>query len=161
MKIQPLHDQLLVRPRVISNTTRSGFLIPDVAKQSSPFRYGEVVAVGIGRTNAEGLTVPLQCKAGDCVAYAKGAGLEMPIETDTGEEVLVLLPEKFVLGIVTDLPMPTTITGVDGRLLAMMPTSRAMPDSAAKMREEAEIAVRAGFATDEEMGTDEPNGMTG
>ncbi len=160
MKLTPLYDQLIIRPRVNSPTTKSGFLIPDIARASHPFRYGEVLAVGGGRVNAEGATVPLQCQVGDVVCYAKGAGTEIPIEHESGEEVVLLLPERYVMAKVHDLPVQTLIAGVDGRLLAMMPTSRAMPDSAAKNREELEIAERAGFVDPTEH-EDQPNDHTG
>lgn len=160
MRIQPLYDNLVIRPRVNSPVTKSGFLIPDIARSSSPFRYGEVIETGTGRVNAEGKVVPLVCKAGDVVCYAKGAGTEIPLETEASSEVVLLLPERYVMGIVHDMPQQTLLTGLDGRLLTMQPTSRAMPDSAAKNREEIEIAERAGFAEPGEH-TDEPNGMTG
>ena len=161
MRITPLYDNLVIRPRVNSPVTKSGFLIPDIARSSSPFRYGEVIETGTGRVNAEGKVVPLVCKAGDVVCYARGAGTEIPLETETGEEVVLLLPERYVMGIVHDLPVQTVIQGLDGRLLAMTPSSRAMPDVAAKNREEAELAIRSGFVTAEELGEDEDNGMTG
>lgn len=161
MRIQPLHSNLIIRPRANSDVSRGGIAIPGIAKASYPFRFGEVLEVGTGRVNAEGKVIPLNVKAGDIVCYAKGAGTEIPLETDTSSEIVVLLGEQYVLGIVHDLPQQTLIQGLDGRLLAMAPTSRAMPDSAAKMREEAEIAVRSGFATEDEIGDDEPNGLTG
>ena len=161
MRIQPLYDNLVIRPRVNSPVTKSGFLIPDIARSSSPFRYGEVIETGTGRVNAEGKVVPLVCKPGDVVCYAKGAGTEIPLETENSEEVVLLLPERYVMGIVHDLPVQTVIQGLDGRLLAMTPSSRAMPDVAAKNREEAELAIRSGFSTPDEIGEDEDNGMTG
>ena len=161
MKITPLYDNLVIRPRTNSPVTKAGFLIPEIARQSHPFRYGEVIAAGTGRVNAEGKTVPLVCKAGDVVCYAKGAGTEIPVEDENSSEVVLLLPERYVMGIVHDLPQQTMIQGLDGRLMSMVPTSRAMPDSAAKNREELEIAHRAGFTTEDEMGDDEPNGFTG
>lgn len=159
MRIQPLHAQVLVRPHSSGSTTKGGLLIPHIAMNNAPYRYGDVVEVGCGRTNAEGRNVPLQVQNGQVVAYAKGVGLEVPIDSDGGEEILVLLDEKYILGIVHGLKRESMISGVDGRLLSMQPSSRAMPDSAAKNREDLERGERLGFgdgATD-----DEPNGMTG
>ncbi len=161
MRITPLYDNLVIRPRVNSPVTKSGFLIPDIAKASNPFKFGEVLEVGTGRVNAEGKVVPLVCKAGDVVCYAKGAGTEIPMEHENGEEVVLLLPERYVMGIVHDLPTQTVIQGIDGRLLSMMPSSRAMPDSAAKNREDLERAERSGFVDPTEHPPDEPNNMTG
>ncbi len=157
MRLEPLHENLIIRPRVNSDVSKGGLLIPDVAKQSEPYRFGECIAVGTGRVNAEGKNVPLVVKAGDVVAYAKGAGTEFPLDN----EVVLLLPERYVLAIAHDLPQETRISGTDGRLLSMMPSSRAMPDSAAKNREELELAARAGFVSPEDLGDDEDNGMTG
>jgi co-chaperonin GroES (HSP10) len=160
MRIQPLHAQLLVRPHAAGSTTKGGLLVPSIAMNNAPYRYGDVVEVGRGRINANGINIPLQVEAGQVIAYAKNAGLEVPIETDDGEEVLTLIDEKFVLGIVHGLERPSILTGIDGRLLMMQPSSRAMPDSAAKNREELERAERMGF-TDPTEHDDEPNGMTG
>ncbi len=160
MRIQPLHENIIVRPRANSSVTKSGFVIPEIAHGNSPFRYGECLDVGTGRVNAEGKTVPLAVKPGDVVCYAKGAGTEIPLETETSSEVVLLLPERYVMGIVHDMPQQTMLTGLDGRLLSMRPTSRAMPDSAARNREELEIAERAGFVDPTEH-TDDPNNMTG
>lgn len=161
MRIQPLHSNLIIRPRANSDVSRGGITIPGIAKASYPFRFGEVLDVGTGRVNAEGKVIPLNVKAGDIVCYAKNAGTEIPLETETSSEIVVLLGEQYVLGIVHDLPQQTLIQGLDGRLLAMTPSSRAMPDVAAKNREEAELAIRSGFVTAEELGEDEDNGMTG
>lgn len=155
MRLQPLHSNLIIRPRVNADTTDTGLLIPDIAKGNMPYRFGTVVDVGTGRVNAEGKTIPLVVKTGDVVAYAKGAGVEFPMDN----EVLLLLEEKYVLGIAHDLPVASLLTGIDGRLLKMAPLSRAMPDSAAKNREELERAERMGFS--DEVHTDEPNGFTG
>jgi len=132
VRIQPLADQLLIKPILSGDTTRTGLLIPSIARGNAPYRFGDVVEVGTGRVNAQGVTVPLVVKQGDVVAYAKGAGLELPIETDTGESMMLLLPERYVLGIVHDYRRPTSIEGLDGRLLEMTPQSSAKPDVAYK-----------------------------
>src|SRR5262245_13389821 len=128
MRIVPLHAQLLIRPVLQGDITRTGLLIPSIARGNAPYRFGDVVEAGPGRVNAQGTLVPLTCKPGDVVAYAKGAGLDIPIEIDDGEEMLVLLDERYVLGIVHDYRRPTSIMGADGRLLDMAPASRARPD---------------------------------
>jgi chaperonin GroES len=159
LRLEPLHRQVLIVPISRGDTSKGGLLIPDIAKNSSPFRYGDVVAVGTGTRDAAGHVVPCIVKVGDVVMYAKGAGIEVPIEDERGERMCVLMDEKYIAGIAHDLPRVTAITGLDGRLMSMQPMSRAMPDSAAKNREELELAEQAGFA---DGGTqDEDNGMTG
>ena len=136
MRIQPLHANLLVRPILKGDLSRGGLIMPTIAAKNAPFRYADVVETGTGRVNAEGKTIPLTVKAGDVVAFAKGAGLELPIETDTGEEILLLLEERYVLGIVHGLKRPTAILGLDGHLLDMEPQSRGRPDVVYKNQDE-------------------------
>lgn len=132
MRIQPLHDHLLVRPILKGDLSKAGLIIPAMVAKNAPFRYADVIEVGTGRVNAEGKTVQLVVKVGDVVAFAKGAGLDVPVETDAGEEILLLIQERYVLGIVHDLKRPSSIIGMDGHLLDMQPVSRARPDSVYK-----------------------------
>jgi co-chaperonin GroES (HSP10) len=155
VRIQPLHAQLLVAPIPFGAESKAGLLIPEIARNNHPFRYADVVEVGVGRTNAEGKTVPLQCRVGDVVAFAKGAGLEIPIEDEKGERIMLLLDEKFVLGIVHDLKRSSGITGLDGKILAMTPTSLAKPDVGYENDEKTEIARRAGWLDKNVDGSDD------
>ena len=155
MQLHPLYSQLLIEPHSNGSVTKGGLLVPDIAKNKSPFRYGTIHAAGTGRTNAEGVTIPLVCKAGDTVLYARGAGLEVPIEDERGERIMLLLEERFILAIVTGLPQQTSITGLDGRLLSMHPGSLALDDRAYANRENADIAVRAGWAEPDDFEDDD------
>ena len=69
MKIQPLDDRVLVQPATESETTASGIIIPDTAKEKP--RRGTVVAVG----NDEELKALI--KKGDEVLYGKYSGDEL------------------------------------------------------------------------------------
>ncbi len=86
MKLQPLDDRIVVRPSEAEETTASGLVIPDTAKEKP--QQGEVLAVGPGRrADATGELVPLDIKTGDRVVYSKYGGTEITID---GEDLLIL-----------------------------------------------------------------------
>jgi chaperonin GroES len=82
--IEPLEDRVVVKPGEEEETTVSGIVIPDTAKEKP--QEGEVVAVGPGRFE-DGNRVPMDVKVGDRVLYSKYGGTEVKVE---GEEYLVL-----------------------------------------------------------------------
>jgi chaperonin GroES len=82
--IEPLEDRVVVKPGEEEETTVSGIVIPDTAKEKP--QEGEVVAVGPGRFE-DGNRVPMDVKAGDRVLYSKYGGTEVKVE---GQEYLVL-----------------------------------------------------------------------
>lgn len=147
MKLTPLFDRILIQPIAEGRTSKGGLLIPDVAAASRPYAYGEVIAVGVGRTNIEGKTVPLQTKVSDVVCYPRKRGVQIPITDDDGNEELVLMiSENEIIAIVHDLPRETKIAGLDGRLLKMVPTSKGLPDSVYSNREAMDLAEKNGFS---------------
>jgi len=128
MRLQPLHRQLLVRPNAEGDVSAGGLLIPETVTSKVPYRFGEVLAVGTGSVNGQGQTVPCICQVGDVVAYARNAGLEIPVDA----MVQLLIDERYILARVHDLPVASVLSGVDGRLLAMEPRSHAKADSVYK-----------------------------
>jgi chaperonin GroES len=82
--LEPLDDRIVVKPGEEEETTVSGIVIPDTAKEKP--QEGEVVAVGPGRFE-EGSRVPMDVKVGDRVLYSKYGGTEVKVE---GVEYLVL-----------------------------------------------------------------------
>jgi chaperonin GroES len=82
--LEPLDDRIVVKPGEEEETTVSGIVIPDTAKEKP--QEGEVVAVGPGRFE-DGSRVPMDVKVGDRVLYSKYGGTEVKVE---GEEYLVL-----------------------------------------------------------------------
>ena len=82
--LEPLDDRIVVKPGEEEETTVSGIVIPDTAKEKP--QEGEVVAVGPGRFE-DGTRVPMDVKIGDRVLYSKYGGTEVKVE---GEEYLVL-----------------------------------------------------------------------
>ena len=86
MKLQPLEDRIVVRPAEAEETTVSGLVIPDTAKEKP--QQGEVLAVGPGRrAENSGELIPLDIVVGDTVVYSKYGGTEITID---GEDLLIL-----------------------------------------------------------------------
>ena len=86
MNLQPLEDRLVVRPSEAEETTVSGLVIPDTAKEKP--QQGEVLAVGPGRRSEHsGELIPMDVAAGDTVLYSKYGGTEVAVD---GEDLLVL-----------------------------------------------------------------------
>jgi chaperonin GroES len=84
-KIRPLEDRILVRPEEGEETTASGIVIPDTAKEKP--QEGTVLAVGPGRRGDDNELVPMDVKNGDRVLYSKYGGTEIKYE---GEDLLIL-----------------------------------------------------------------------
>ena len=86
MKLQPLEDRIVVRPDEAEETTVSGLVIPDTAKEKP--QQGKVLAVGPGRRSEQtGEIIPLDLGVGDAVVYSKYGGTEITID---GEDLLIL-----------------------------------------------------------------------
>ena len=85
-KLHPLEDRIVVRPGESEETTASGLVIPDTAKEQP--QQGEVLAVGPGRRGEDsGELIPVDVKVGDTVVYSKYGGTEITVE---GEDLLIL-----------------------------------------------------------------------
>ena len=85
VSIKPLEDRIVVKSLEAEQTTASGLVIPDTAKEKP--QEGEVLAVGPGRIDDKGNRVPLDLSVGDRVIYSKYGGTEVKHK---GEEYLIL-----------------------------------------------------------------------
>src|SRR3954447_25431189 len=86
MKLVPLEDRIVVRTAEAEETTVSGLVIPDTAKEKP--QQGEVLAVGPGRrSDTSGEIIPLDIAAGDTVVYSKYGGTEITLD---GDDYLIL-----------------------------------------------------------------------
>lgn len=85
MNLQPLEDRIVVRPADAEETTISGLVIPDSAKEKP--QQGEVLAVGPGRFGDDNDRVPMEVSVGDTVVYSKYGGTEITVD---GEDLLIL-----------------------------------------------------------------------
>src|SRR3954454_9429874 len=86
MNLQPLEDRIVVRPAEAEETTVSGLVIPDTAKEKP--QQGEVLAVGPGRrAENSGELIAIDLAVGDVVIYSKYGGTEVTVD---GEDLLIL-----------------------------------------------------------------------
>jgi chaperonin GroES len=92
--IKPLADRVLVEPLEQEETTPSGLVLPDTAKEKP--QEGKILAVGPGRLMDSGERAPLEVKVGDKVLFAKYAGTEIK----KGDQKYLLLTEKDILAVV-------------------------------------------------------------
>ena len=96
VKLQPLGDRVVVQPAGREETTKSGIVIPDTAKEKP--QRGTIIAVGEGRRDDDGERIPMDVQVGDSVLFAKYAGTEFKYE----DEEYLILSEKDILAKVED-----------------------------------------------------------
>jgi chaperonin GroES len=86
MNLKPLDDRIVVMPSEAEQTTISGIVIPDTAKEKP--QQGEVLAVGPGRrSEISGELIPMAVSVGDIVVYSKYGGVEITVDL---KDVLIL-----------------------------------------------------------------------
>ena len=85
ISIKPLEDRIVIRQVEAEQTTASGLVIPDTAKEKP--QEGEVIAVGPGRVDDNGNRIPVDVKVGDVVIYSRYGGTEVKYD---GQEVQLL-----------------------------------------------------------------------
>ncbi len=84
--IKPLEDRIVVQTLDAEQTTASGIVIPDTAKEKP--QEGTVLAVGPGRWVEDGgKRIPVDVSEGDVVLYSKYGGTEV---RHGGEDYLIL-----------------------------------------------------------------------
>jgi chaperonin GroES len=95
MKLQPLADRLIVEVLEEEESTESGIVLPDTAKEKP--QRGRVLAVGPGARDKDGKRIQMDVVEGDEVIFSKYGGTEIKVGSD---EVLILR-ESDVLAKVT------------------------------------------------------------
>ena len=93
-KLVPLGDRVVVQPSEREETTKSGIVIPDTAKEKP--QRGTVIAVGEGRRDDDGKRIPMDVAVGDEVLFAKFGGTEFKLD----DEEYLILAERDILAIV-------------------------------------------------------------
>ncbi|SDB99058.1 co-chaperone GroES [Shouchella lonarensis] len=83
--LKPLADRVVIEQIESEETTASGIVLPDSAKEKP--QEGKIVAVGTGRITDGGEKVALEVQEGDTVIFSKYAGTEVKYE---GKDYLVL-----------------------------------------------------------------------
>ena len=95
MNLEPLHDNVLVKPLSKEEKTESGIILPDTVDKEKP-EEGEVLAVGPGKLLENGQRAPMSVKPGEKVVF-KGYSLE---EIKIGEENFLSIPESSIIAII-------------------------------------------------------------
>ena len=85
MDLQPLGDRLIVAVLDEEETTVSGIVLPDTAKEKP--QRGKVLAVGPGARDEDGDYIKMDVEVGDEVIFSKYGGTEIKVGTD---DVLIL-----------------------------------------------------------------------
>jgi len=94
-KIQPLFDNVLIKPLEADTKTASGIILPDSAKEKP--QMGEIVAVGEGKVSPKGDKHPMVVKVGQKVYYKKWGGTEIKVNN----EEWTILSQEDILAIVS------------------------------------------------------------
>ena len=95
MDLKPLGDRVIVEVLDEEETTFSGIVLPDTAKEKP--QRGKVLAVGPGKYE-DGKLVPLDVKKGDEIIFSKYGGTEVKV---AGEEFLILRESDILAKVVT------------------------------------------------------------
>ena len=91
MDLQPLGDRLIVEVLEEEETTSSGIVLPDTAREKP--QRGKVLAVGSGSRSDSGELIPLDVAVGDEIIFSKYGGTEVKVGLDD----LLILRESDVL----------------------------------------------------------------
>lgn len=95
VSIKPLDDRIVIQQVAAEETTASGLVLPDTAKEKP--QEGTVVAVGPGRVDDNGNRVPMDVAVGDVVIYSKYGGTDVKY----GDDDFIILSQRDVLAVVT------------------------------------------------------------
>ena len=85
MKLNPLHDRVVVKRIEADTKTSSGLIIPDNVAEKPD--QGVVLAVGAGRRTEAGDLIPMSLQVNDTILFGKFAGETVKLK---GEEYLIL-----------------------------------------------------------------------
>ena len=96
MDLQPLGDRLIVEALEEEETTSSGIVLPDTAKEKP--QRGRVLAVGPGPRDEDGNHITMDVAEGDEVIYSKYGGTEIRLGTD---DYLILRESDVLAKVVT------------------------------------------------------------
>ena len=100
MNLQPLGDRLIVEVLEEEETTVSGIVLPDTAKEKP--QRGRVLAVGPGpRKEDTGEHIPMDVAEGDEIIFSKYGGTEVKLGAD---DVLILRESDVLAKVVSTTP---------------------------------------------------------
>jgi len=105
MNIRPLYDRIVVKRIEEQETTRTGIVIPDSAKEKP--QEGEVMAIGRGKRLDDGNMVALDVRVGDRILFGKYSGNDITLD---GIEYIIMR-EDDVLGVLDVAPQALSKAG--------------------------------------------------
>ena len=105
MNIRPLYDRIVVKRIEEQETTRTGIVIPDSAKEKP--QEGEVMAIGRGKRLDDGKMVALDVRVGDRILFGKYSGNDIKLD---GIEYIIMR-EDDVLGLLDVAPQALSKAG--------------------------------------------------
>jgi len=94
MKIRPLHDNVVIEPESVEQTTKAGIVLPETGEQERS-ESGKVLAVGPGKLLENGQPYPPSVKIGDKIIFKKYASEKIKIE----EQEYLLISEENILAV--------------------------------------------------------------
>ena len=97
MNLKPLGDRIIVEVLEEEQTTASGIVLPDTAKEKP--QRGRVLAVGPGARDENGAYVPLDLEEGDEIVFSKYGGTEIKVGAD---EYLILRESDVLAKVVVE-----------------------------------------------------------
>ena len=105
MNIRPLYDRIVVKRIEEQETTRTGIVIPDSAKEKP--QEGEVMAIGRGKRLDDGKMVALDVRVGERILFGKYSGNDIKLD---GIEYIIMR-EDDVLGVLDVAPQALSKAG--------------------------------------------------
>lgn len=78
MKFKPVSNYILVKPSEVSNTTKSGLVLPESSIDKP--NHGDVIEIGDGQLSVDGNLLPISVNVGDKVLFPKYAGTEIVLD---------------------------------------------------------------------------------
>jgi chaperonin GroES len=96
MDLQPLGDRLIVEALDEEDTTSSGIVLPDTAKEKP--QRGRVLAVGPGPRDEDGNHIKMELEEGDEIIFSKYGGTDIKLGPD---EYLILRESDVLAKVVT------------------------------------------------------------
>jgi chaperonin GroES len=97
MDLQPLGDRIIVEILDEEETTVSGIVLPDTAKEKP--QRGKVLAVGPGARDEDGEYIKMDVEVGDEIIFSKYGGTEIKVGTD---DVLILRESDVLAKVVSE-----------------------------------------------------------
>ena len=79
MKLRPLGNRIIIQPLTEEQTSKAGIVLPDTVDKEKKTE-GEVIAVGPGKVNKDGVRVPMEVKVGDTILFKKWGGDEVEFD---------------------------------------------------------------------------------